>query len=110
MTLETDVTATPRGDAVAFELTVRNAGDDPVELTFRSGLTADFAVLDDDEERWRASEGRMFTQALQSETVESGGERTYRGEWSEPEPGEYTVVATLNTVDDRGEARTDFSV
>ena len=111
MTLESEVTATPAGDAVAFELVVHNAGDDPVEVTFRSGLDADFAVLDDGEV-WRASEGRMFTQALRPETFEPGAERTYRGEWPDPEPGEYEVVATLAVTEDavekEVEARTDF--
>ncbi|WP_327052217.1 BsuPI-related putative proteinase inhibitor [Halomicrococcus gelatinilyticus] len=124
MTLESELTATPSDDAVTFELVVRNAGDDPVEVTFRSGLGADFTVLDvdaegeddraDEVEVWRASEGRMFTQALRPETFERGAERTYRGEWPDPEPGEYEVVATLAVTDEAVEeqvaARTDVSV
>lgn len=113
MVLESEVRATPRDAAVAFELGVRNTGDDPVEVTFRSGLDADFAVLDDGEV-WRASDGQMFTQALRPETFEPGAERTYRGEWSDPDPGEYTVVATLAVTDEAMEktveARTDFTV
>ena len=124
MTLESEVTATPAGDAVVFELVVHNVGDDPVEVTFRSGLDADFAVLDVDAEReddgagevevWRASDGQMFTQALRPETFDPGAERRYRGEWSDPDPGEYEVVATLAVTDEAVEeevaARTDVSV
>ncbi len=110
MTLESDVTATPRDGTVEFELTVRNPGSDPVDVTFRSGLKADFAVLEDDDEIWRSSEGRMFTQALQSETFDSGETKTFAEGWADPTPGYYTVVATLKIMDEDVEARTDFSV
>lgn len=110
MTLQSSVTATVHGDRVEFEYTVENSGDDPEELTFRSGLLADFAVLEDDEEVWRASEGQMFTQALKSETFDAGSSETFSDAWDDPTPGDYTVVATLNTTGDDAEARTDFSV
>lgn len=109
MTLESSVTATPDDDRVVFEYTVENVGDAPEEVTFRSGLSADFAVSDGDDEIWRASDGRMFTQALRTETVDAGDGRTFSESWDDPEPGEYTVVATLNAGAD-AEARTDFSV
>jgi hypothetical protein len=110
MTLQSSVTATVRADRVEFEYTVENAGDAPEELTFRSGLTADFAVLDGGAEVWRASDGRMFTQALQSETIAPGDTTTFPGVWEDPDPGTYTVVAELNTTGADAEARTDFSV
>ncbi|WP_227354632.1 BsuPI-related putative proteinase inhibitor [Haladaptatus salinisoli] len=110
MVLESDVTATTGGDIVEFELTVRNPDDDPADVTFRSGLDADFAVLDDDAEIWRASDGRMFTQALRSVTFDPGAEKTYTAEWPDPAPGRYTVVATLELVEEDVEASTDFSV
>ena len=110
MTLQSSVSATVESDRVTFEYTVENVGDDPAELTFRSGLRADFAVLDGDEEVWRASDGRMFTQALESQTIEADASRTFPGEWDDPDPGDYTVVATLNATGDDAEARTDFSV
>jgi hypothetical protein len=110
MTFQSSVTATVRADRVEFEYTVENAGDAPEELTFRSGLTADFAVLDGGAEVWRASDGRMFTQALQSETIAPGDTTTFPGVWEDPDPGTYTVVAELNTTGADAEARTDFSV
>jgi hypothetical protein len=109
MTLESSVTAAPDDDRVVFDFTVENVGDDPEEITFRSGLSADFAVVDGDDEIWRASDGRMFTQALRTETVAAGDSETFSESWDDPEPGEYTVVATLNAGTD-AEARTDFSV
>ncbi|MFC4450377.1 BsuPI-related putative proteinase inhibitor [Halorussus aquaticus] len=110
MTLQSSVSATVESDRVAFEYTVENVGDDPVELTFRSTLTADFAVLDGGEEVWRASEGQMFAQMLQTETIDPGDSETFSGEWDDPSPGDYAVVAELNTTDGDAEARTDFSV
>ena len=110
MALESDVTATTSGGTVEFELTVRNPGTEPVEVTFRSGLEADFAVLDDDAEIWRASDGQMFTQALWSETFAPGAEETYTARWPDPGSGQYTIVATLEITDEDVEARTDFSV
>ncbi|WP_049970619.1 BsuPI-related putative proteinase inhibitor [Haladaptatus cibarius] len=110
MTLESELTATPGDGNVEFELTVKNPSDDPVDVTFRSGLKADFAVLEDDQEIWRASDGRMFTQALQSETFDPDSERTYSGGWADPAPGYYTVVATLEIMEEDVEARTDFSI
>jgi hypothetical protein len=113
MTLESEVTAVATDDAVGFELVVRNAGDDPVEVTFRSGQDADFVVLDGDDEVWRASDDQLFTQALRPATFDPGTEQTYRGKWSDPEPGEYTVVATLavteEDVQEQVEARTDLA-
>jgi len=97
-------------DEVEFALTVENTGDDPVELTFRSGLKADFAVEADGEEVWRASDGQMFTQALQSETIDPGESSTYPGRWPNPESGTYTGVAELNVTERDVETRAEFSV
>lgn len=89
------LTVEPGGDGLRFVLTVRNDGDDPVELSFRTGQRADFAVESDGEQIWRYSEGRMFTQVLGSETIAPGDHRTYEATWSDPEPGEYTVTGEV---------------
>ena len=98
------------GDPVTFALTVTNAGDDPRELTFRSGLDADFAVSRDGEECWRWSDGRMFTQALRTETVAPGESRTYTETWEPPESGTYTAVASLNTMETTVEEHAEFVI
>lgn len=110
MTLQSSVDATVESDRVVFEYTVENAGDDAATLQFRSGLKADFAVLEDGEEVWRASEGRMFTQAIETETLDAGTNETFSEAWGDPAPGDYTVVATLDSTGDDAEARADFSV
>ncbi|MFC7080089.1 BsuPI-related putative proteinase inhibitor [Halorussus caseinilyticus] len=110
MTLQSSVTASVESDRVVFEYTVENVGDSPEDVQLRSALTADFAVLEDGEEVWRASDGQMFAQMMQTETIDAGDGETFPGEWDDPEPGDYTVVAELNATGDTAEARTDFSV
>lgn len=110
MTFQSSVTATVQSDRVEFEYTVENVGSDPEKIQFRSSLLADFTVLEDGEEVWRASEGQMFAQALKSETLDAGDSETFSESWDDPDPGDYTVVAELNATGDSAEARTDFSV
>ncbi|WP_135854542.1 BsuPI-related putative proteinase inhibitor [Halorussus salinus] len=110
MTLQSSVDTTVESDRVVFEYTVENASDAPEEVQFRSSLLADFALLDGDDEVWRASDGQMFAQMIQNETFGAGETRTFTDEWDDPDPGDYTVVATLNAMGDDAEARTDFSV
>lgn len=98
------------GNPVSFTLTVTNTGNEPREIRFRSGLEADFAVSRDGEECWRWSDGRMFTQALRTETFAPGESTTYAESWEPSEPGTYTVVAALNTIEAKVEERTEFVV
>lgn len=110
MSLVADVDATVDDD-VEFAVTVANGGSDPIELTFQSGLDVDVAVFPrgDDEPVWRWSDDRMFTQAVQTRTLEPDDrlERTYT--WEDPPAGEYEAVATLANERDV-EARTEFAV
>jgi len=103
--------ATADGDAgIDLALTVTNEGDEPVTLRFRTGQRADFAAyggLDEGDARdalrdgpdadpvWRHGAGRMFTQALDSETLEPGASATYEGTWADPPSGEFLVVGSL---------------
>lgn len=109
MALDADL-AVDAGDPVVFTLTVTNTGDESREVRFRSGLEADFAVSRDGEERWRWSDGRMFTQALRTERFAPGESTTYTERWEPPESGTYTAVASLNAVEAEVEERTEFVV
>lgn len=112
---------------VDLALTVRNDGDAPETLRFRTGQRADFAayrtdggdgeaeggdgcdtagggVVDDDvadadtvdgDPVWRYGTGRMFTQALGSETLEPGESATYKATWTDPPPGRYRIVGEV---------------
>ncbi|MCH7659256.1 MAG: hypothetical protein IH933_01280 [Euryarchaeota archaeon] len=82
-------------DTLRFRFTVTNTGDDPIELRFRDGQSVDFVVLENGRERWRWSDGRLFTQAIRSERLGPNESSTHEGMWSGPESGRYTVCATL---------------
>ncbi|EMA39088.1 BsuPI-related putative proteinase inhibitor [Halococcus hamelinensis] len=97
-------------DRVSFAFTVENDGDEPVTLSFRDARTADFVVLDGEDERWRWSDEKVFAQMLRSTELVPGDAVTYDGEWSEPEPGTYTAVAILEAEELDCEARAAFSV
>lgn len=110
MSLDASLDATVTDDGVAFELTVENAGSNPANLSFPNALKADFAVLDGDAEVWRFSDGRMFAQMIQQETLDPGATATYRGRWEDPRSGTFTAVGSLAARNQNVEARTDFSV
>jgi len=103
-TLDVDADGT-----VVFTFRVTNRGEQPAELTFRSGRDGDVAVSRDGEEVWRWSDGRMFTQAVRTATLAPGDTYGAEYEWTEPAPGDYTAVASL-AVDDPVEARATFRV
>lgn len=107
--LESSLGVTVDG-AVTFHFTVRNAADEPVELTFRDAGRADFAVLEDGEEVWRWSDGRMFAQVLRTVELEPDEETTIEESWPDPRPGEYTAAATLRVREADVSAETSFSV
>lgn len=110
MTLEATLDATANGN-VEFEFTVRNTGDETVELTFMDGQTADIVVSEEgsDEEFWRWSDRRMFTQAVESWMLEPGADFTKQYTWETPESGEYVARASLESDRDVS-AETTFSV
>jgi hypothetical protein len=98
------------GDEVAFSFSVVNAGDRPVERTFRDACRADFAVSADGREVWRYSDGRAFAQAVSTAEFQPGEAATFEAVWPEPAPGEYTAEATLRVSEGPVSARTPFSV
>src|SRR5687767_8592941 len=55
---------------VRFALHIVNVGKKQVELTFPSGQTYDFVVIDSlGREMWRWGNGRMFTQVLRNKSL-----------------------------------------
>ncbi|WP_144920520.1 BsuPI-related putative proteinase inhibitor [Halorubrum salsamenti] len=109
--LAIDTEGTADGDddgGIDLALTVRNAGDAPETLRFRTGQRADFAAYRTGEEGeedggesplddpvWRYGTGRMFTQVLGSETLEPGESTTYEATWGDPPPGPYRTVGEV---------------
>ena len=104
------------GNGVTFRFAVSNGTGGPVELTFRDGCRADFAVRredggdGEDEEVWRWSEGRSFTQETGHARLEPGEEAVFEESWPDPEPGDYTAEATLRVAEHDVRAETPFSV
>lgn len=97
MSLDATLDVSSGRDGVEFTLTVQNAGTEFVELEFRSGLIADFVVREDGEEVWRWSDGRMITQAIETEALAPGESFSYSATWEDAGPGEYDVEALLQT-------------
>ncbi len=89
-----------KDSSVRMAFHVSNNSRKNVELTFPSGQTYDFVVLDSvGRQMWRWGDGRMFTQALRN-TLLSGGESVdYEETWSAATlpVGKYTVRAVLTS-------------
>ena len=94
---------------VTFTYTVTNGNSEPVELTFRDAGKADVAVRDGNREVWCWSDGRMFTQVIETVELVPGEEFEIDLKWADPASGSYEAVADLRA-QDSCEARTTFSV
>jgi hypothetical protein len=105
-TLELSVSST-----VDLRLHVTNGTAKKIELTFPSGQTHDFYILDaSGREVWRWSTGRMFTQSVQNKLLDAGGTVSYAESWNGPLPaGTYTAVAVLLSSSHPTEQRVEFS-
>jgi hypothetical protein len=110
--LLTSLQVTPQGDGVLLVLQVTNTLTTPIELRFTSGQSAEFVISDGTAEIWRWSDGRMFTQALRTETLDAG--ETFRTEGTWPVPAgaagrfEATGILVAEGVD--VEQRTTFAL
>jgi hypothetical protein len=100
------------GDGVAFSFTVHNEGDQPVDLQFSDAQTFDVVVesAEDDTEVWRFSEGMMFAQMLQEQTLPPDASETYEATWEAPDPGQYRAHGTLAATNVTCEAEASFTV
>jgi hypothetical protein len=96
---------------VDLRLHITNGTSKKIELTFPSGQTHDFYILDSTgREVWRWSAGRMFTQSVQNKLIDAGGTVSYAESWDGPlPPGEYTAVAVLLSSTHPTEQRVEFS-
>ena len=85
---------------IRLALNVVNNTKKTVEITFPSGQTHDFVVVDSvGREMWRWAEGRMFTQTLRNRLLSSGEELNIEETWRTATlpPGTYTARATLKS-------------
>lgn len=99
MTLEATLDATVTEQDVTFVFRVENVGETAVDLRFRTGKVADVEVYEAHGEGgnpvWRWSDGRMFTQAIQEHSLDSGAAVEEEFTWSDPPSGEYVARGIL---------------
>jgi intracellular proteinase inhibitor BsuPI len=95
---------------VHLALDVKNVGNKHVELTFPSGQTYEFIVVDSvGREVWRWSDHRMFTQGVQNKQLGTGDSMQVSETWTpNAKPGRYTVIATLKSSNYPVEERADI--
>lgn len=93
--LSSSLSARVHDDGVTFRFEVSNEGDDPVELRFRSGQTAEVTVRSEEREVWSSAEGQMFTQAIREVTLDPTESVTSTVTWSDPPPGSFEATAEL---------------
>ncbi len=99
-------------DKVEMALRITNTSGKKLELDFASGLTHDFAILDENgREVWRWSADRMFTQALRNKMLDANETVTYEERWSpEGRRGTFTAVAMLRSTNHPVETRVSFTL
>jgi Intracellular proteinase inhibitor len=97
---------------VRFALNVTNVGAKHVELSFPTGKSYDFVVVDSiGREVWHWSNGHMFTQGLRNKQLGTGDTMQVDEAWtSPPQSGHYTAIATLNSSNFPVEQRVDFFI
>jgi hypothetical protein len=101
--LDVQVTDVPGG--TKFLLTVINSTDKLVPLSFRSGQTYDFSVIDAStgQEVWRWSRRQYFSQVLRQEALRPNRNLMYEATWNHRDndlnvvtPGKYKVIGSLS--------------
>ncbi len=100
------------GDQVTLGLHLTNRTDRRLEVSFPSGQTHDFVVLDSiGREIWRWSNGRMFTQAMQNRMVGTRETLSYEERWDPAgRTGTFTAVGMLTSTNHPIEERVSFTL
>jgi hypothetical protein len=96
---------------VELRLHVTNTSGKKIEMSFPTGQTHDFYIVDaTGREVWRWSTGRMFTQGVQKKLVDGGSTLSFADRWTGPvSGGTYTAVAVLKSDSHPTEQRVEFS-
>ncbi|ELZ39686.1 BsuPI-related putative proteinase inhibitor [Halorubrum tebenquichense] len=116
--LDAALEATETDDGVTLALRIENGGSEPVTLRFRTGQRVEFTAYpadggadadgsddggrpdgDADDPVWRYGAGRMFTQALGSETLAPAESVTHEATWRSPPAGTYRIVGEAAATD-----------
>jgi hypothetical protein len=111
--LATSLQVQTLGDSVQLVLQVTNGTPASVTVTFPSGQTYDFSVLDGTEPVWTWSADRSFIQSVRMVTLAPGETRTHSEVWTVPagmRGRTLTAVGRLTSSDHPVEHRTGFRV
>lgn len=98
---------------IRFSLRVVNNSKKRVEITFPSGQTYDFVVIDSvGREMWRWGSDRMFTQALRNKLLGAGESLDFQETMKSPllPPGRYVARATLTSANFPLVEQTEFTI
>lgn len=97
---------------MTFTLALHNGTARAIDVVFPSGKTHEFVVLDAaGREVWRWSDGKLFTQLLQSRIVGANEALSFDERWDAPlAAGRYTLVAVLLSNSHPVERRVEFAV
>lgn len=100
------------GEQITLGLHVTNRTDRRLEVTFPSGQTHDFVVLDSiGREVWRWSQERMFTQAMQNRMIGTRETLSYEERWDPAgRTGTFTAVGVLTSTTHPIEERVAFTL
>lgn len=80
VTLELSSTKVRRGEPLRLKVTVRNQGLVPVPYS-HGGQAYDFLIRDENGLVWLWSQGKVFTDQLEQDTLESGESRSASTRW-----------------------------
>lgn len=100
--VETDKSIYAADEPIVMSLQVTNTTDHPITLQFSSGQRYDFTVQDAEGKiAWRWSEGRAFTMALGTETLDPGQSLRYEERFTgHLDFGAYQVSGILTVTGD----------
>ncbi|PKR78323.1 hypothetical protein CEY16_00765 [Halalkalibacillus sediminis] len=85
-------------EKATFSMNLANNEEEDLEMTFSSGQQFEIVVIDPEtnEEIYRFSDGRMFTEALETKTIEADGELTWESDWDYTSDGERVEAKTYD--------------
>lgn len=105
LSIETDRNIYSQSGHVKIVMRIRNTGRESVTLEFPSSRQYDFIVIKDDQEVWRWSRDKYFTQAFTTVAIEPGDLLTYTAEWDQKDnisksvgPGIYIIKGILPAI------------
>ncbi len=101
--MEANKTSFESGEEVEVEMRLWNISEEEQTLNFRDGQVYDLLLMregrdDEDQIKWRWSEGRAFTMALHSKTLKPGELRSWQESFeleSDLESGSYKLLGLI---------------